>query len=74
MSETLVGCLFMLAIGIFLIFGVLGGAALITDHDCLAQGYREGRVSILLSRYCVARVDQTDVVVPFDDAMRGPRR
>ncbi len=33
-------------------------------------GYPDASVDIFLHRYCVKRVDQTDVVVPLSDVQR----
>ena len=43
---------------------------------CYRSGYSDVRASMLDGNYCVKRVDQTDVVVPFKDverAMKGRR-
>jgi hypothetical protein len=65
-------------------FGVLIGVVLLvlaafiplnaTAHiECLRLGYPSHRVTLLMERYCVKRVDQTDVVVPLHEARRLPR-
>ena len=40
-----------------------------TRSGCLAAGYPSARVDYARHRYCIKRVDQTDVVVPFDQAV-----
>ncbi len=39
----------------------------VTKSSCLAAGYREASVDWAFNRYCVKRLDQTDLVVPFAD-------
>ena len=65
------------AIGLILLFCLYGlfvyaPVDLWTGRQCLALGYREARVSVILERYCVYRRDQTDVVVPLERAKREP--
>lgn len=36
-----------------------------TESKCLAMGYRSSNVDYTFTRYCVKRVDQTDIVVPL---------
>lgn len=45
-----------------------GGIRSGTHRRCLAAGYPKGEVSYTLDRYCIRRVDQTDVVVPLAKA------
>lgn len=35
------------------------------DSQCAALGYRSSKVTWNLDRYCITRIDQTDVVVPL---------
>jgi len=35
------------------------------ERKCLAAGYKSGKIDVLLTGYCIKRVDQTDVVVPL---------
>ena len=51
---------------VFLIVGCTVAAK--TDADCKAKGWREGNVTWNLKRWCVTRIDQTDVVVPLSEA------
>ena len=37
---------------------------------CLAAGWPSAKVDYALTKYCVRRVDQTDVVVPLRDIKR----
>jgi hypothetical protein len=39
------------------------------ERACLAAGYPSHRASLVKGDYCVKRVDQSDVVVPFDMAV-----
>lgn len=39
-----------------------------TENVCLAKGWREASVSISLKRYCVTRVDQSDIIKPLAEA------
>jgi hypothetical protein len=44
-----------------------------TDATCKARGWRDGYVTWNLHRYCTARINQTDVVVPLEEArLRRP--
>lgn len=45
-------------------FAILGG---ITGDRCAKVGYPRATVTITLKRYCIKRVDQTDVVVPLSE-------
>ncbi len=38
-----------------------------TESACLRAGYPSASVDVFLNRYCVKRVDQTDIVVPLSD-------
>ncbi|VVE41860.1 hypothetical protein PCO31111_04218 [Pandoraea communis] len=40
---------------------------------CLSLGYRGAEIDVSLTVYCVTRVDQTDVVVPIEEAKKGAR-
>ena len=51
-------------IAIFLLC-VYFGTTIATERACLRAGYPDYRVSFPLERYCVKRVDQSDVVVPL---------
>jgi hypothetical protein len=35
--------------------------------ECLRAGYPEYRIAMTLEAYCVKRLDQTDIVVPFSE-------
>lgn len=52
--------------------GVFGCTTLVTKRACLQAGYPGAQVSFALERYCVKRVDQTDIVVPLESAV--PRK
>lgn len=61
---------------IFLLFGVFvgllllwAGVALHTQSVCLEAGYPSAKMSVGFSRYCIKRVDQTDIVVPLAKAV-----
>lgn len=45
-----------------------------TEQRCLRAGYRDASVTWNLERYCVTRLDQTDVVVPLAAAEANPRK
>jgi hypothetical protein len=49
---------------------VLGVVTARTEAACLRAGYPSATVDVFLNRYCVKRVDQTDVVVPLSDVAR----
>jgi hypothetical protein len=38
-----------------------------TASGCYDSGYANHRVTFDLSRYCVNRTDQTDIIVPFKE-------
>lgn len=46
----------------------------LTERACLKAGYTAGRVTATWGRYCTARVDNSDVVLPLAEARRRPRR
>jgi hypothetical protein len=60
----------LLAAGVVVVAIVAGGARVLTISACLHAGYPDGKVTWNLERFCVKRVDQTDVVVPLDEATR----
>lgn len=37
------------------------------SSDCLFYGYPNSRVTMTLTRYCMKRVDETDVVTPLSE-------
>lgn len=46
-----------------------------TENACNALGWPSHNMTITFSRYCIARTNQTDVIVPLDSARRmGMRR
>jgi hypothetical protein len=45
---------------------VMVGVVMATERACLKAGYREAHVDFTLNRYCVKRVEQTDVVIPLE--------
>ncbi len=49
-------------------------AETLTSRACLGAGYTAGRVTATFGRYCTARVDNSDVVLPLAEARRRPRR
>lgn len=60
LGLAVAGLLFIGALGIY------GISQARTASACLASGYPTAAVSYTFDRYCIKRVDQTDVVVPFD--------
>jgi len=45
----------------------------LTQSECLRLGYREANVDVFFNRYCVLRLDQTDIVVPIAEARTKPQ-
>jgi hypothetical protein len=43
---------------------------MVADAGCLRAGYPKASVTWNFTRYCIKRVDQTDVVVPYAWATR----
>jgi hypothetical protein len=67
------------AAGVFVLVLLAACVAMIavdlnTKRKCLSLGYRDSQLSWAFDRYCVARVDQTDLVVPLSEAQRFQRR
>lgn len=56
-------CGLILVVGYLAFFAVLSAR---TEADCLSSGYPAHNVTWNGARYCIKRVDQTDIVVPFD--------
>lgn len=68
----LVGVLFML---VFLaVMGSYGCRSALLKDECLKLGYTSHQQSWTFSRFCIARQDQTDVVLPIEEARKRPRR
>lgn len=63
-----VGLLVLLGAAVMAIAIVYVPACVVAERHCLAAGYPHASVTIALERYCVKRVDQTDVVVPLSEA------
>lgn len=58
---------------VFFLTIVWGGYVADGRSKCLLHGYPIGRVSIYpIARYCVKRIDQTDVVVPLESLEPKP--
>lgn len=54
-------------------FSFLGAILVVetqTKSVCLQRGYPGSSVTWNFHRYCIKRVDQTDVVVPLEEAIR----
>ena len=62
---------FLVVCGIGLVFSIIGAvfSARVEAH-CLRLGWSGGRVDATLTGYCGARIEQTDVVVPWREAKR----
>lgn len=61
------------ALGIALVFlwlATLIASSAVTDATCKRYGWREGQVTWRYERFCLSRVEQTDVVVPLSEAHR----
>lgn len=57
----------VLFIAVLIWFAVLCAA---TERRCLAAGYPHSNVTPWIERYCIKRVNQTDVVLPLTEAER----
>ena len=68
-SESPSGVLALIACAILVVKLAAGLVDWHTKRQCLAAGYMRHERS-LFTRYCVKRVDQTDVVIPFAEAMK----
>lgn len=51
---------------------VVVSAQLVTENACLRWGWKAGRTTTMLTRYCMSRIGQTDIVAPFAKASQGP--
>lgn len=64
------------ALFILCVFGsFMAGAirALWVKSECLSLGYPNGQLDMQMNAYCVARINQTDVVLPLEVAkLRRP--
>jgi hypothetical protein len=65
----------IVALVVAVVVGAVGTLAVgaSTRSACLALGYPDYRISAMWRRYCVARVDESDVVVPLDEAIARRR-
>ena len=71
--EALVAAVVIL--GLVMLFGYMGVYIVVgtgTSTACLASGYANHRITWNLTRYCVNRTDQTDIVVPFAQRAHKP--
>jgi hypothetical protein len=69
MFGVVVGALLFL--GFIIMLAVLEARL---SAKCLRLGYPTARLSVTFQQYCIARVDQTDVVVPLAEAALKTRR
>lgn len=53
---------------------ILSGIDMYTDVQCAKLGWPNDKITITASRYCVRRVNQTDVIVSLDSARTLNRR
>lgn len=65
------GLVFTVIVVVAVIVGAMASAA--THRECLRLGYPRADLTVFLERYCVTRVDQTDLVVPLAEATEKPR-
>jgi hypothetical protein len=42
-------------------------------RECFSLGYPETRMSVMFEKYCVARENQSDIVLPIEEARKRPR-
>jgi hypothetical protein len=61
MIQVILGFLFLLFVGQAVILNAN------VKSECLAAGYPNHEIDWSLNAYCIKRVNQTDVVVPFAD-------
>ena len=68
--------LVLLVVGAVFLLYFMGTSVVgtLTERACLAAGYTAGRVTATWGRYCTARVDASDIVLPLAEARRRPRR
>lgn len=67
----------ILSLCFLLLLGTIGACVIVTKAQakstCLALGYRSVEIDASLAAYCIKRVDQTDIVVPIEEAKKGGR-
>jgi hypothetical protein len=56
----------------FLWILIFVGVGIVTENGCLKAGYRNYNVSGAYNRFCSYRKDQTDIVIPFHQAITNP--
>jgi hypothetical protein len=65
-------------LGVLLIFSLFffagAGVSIALEQECQRLGYPSATLTVGWDKYCLARVDQTDYVVPIDTARARPRR
>lgn len=59
---------------LFSVLGPYGCRNMLLKDECLKLGYTSHQQSWTFSRFCIARQDQTDVVLPLEEARKRPRR
>lgn len=70
-SEAFFAIVAAIVCALFLVYLATHAAVgALAESACLHAGYREATVSYAFDRYCVKRQDQTDVVVPFAEAVQ----
>lgn len=70
MFETIKDfCLFvfglLVLIGVVVLIGFASYDEVYLMPFCLEHGYKESRITWKFDRYCIKRLDQTDIVVPY---------
>lgn len=63
---ALSGFIALVVVFLLVMFGVYVPIGASTSQHCLKAGFPQHQVTWNLDRYCIKRVDQTDVVVPFE--------
>lgn len=63
-NRMVLAAFVVITIAVILVLGIFAA----TNSACLRLGYAHARIDWTLSRYCVTRVNQTDIVVPLSEA------
>ena len=70
--EDIIGISIVTAgVAIMLFLLVYIGVSIDAREECHAAGWIDQNVDISLTRYCTSRIDGSDIIVPFDEAIEN---
>lgn len=70
--DNAIGILIMLvSLGFMLFFLSYIGVSIDARNACHEAGWMKQKVDLNFTRYCTSRIDGSDIIVPFDEAIEN---